>query len=154
MTELGEALRDVLQAFVDARVDAPQLLARAQALLGKEADATNEILLLLAEGNLRLRLPTNRQALARRFEQAGSGETSYTELDLWLFAIGQTRDLAADASANPEVELVREIAGWSQTWEKESERPSTGQFRALAQALRDEQDAARCLQQMEELLKN
>src|SRR3972149_6262308 len=93
----GEKLRALLQEFVDARLDVPELFARAgpglSAGAGGEkfagADTSEEILELLAEADLKLRLPAGRGAFVRRLEQFAAGQSSYTELDLWCFSLGQ-----------------------------------------------------------------
>ena len=79
----SKEMRDLLQEFVDAQIDAPTLLARAGKLLPTDADANQEILELLAEGDLKLRLPEGRRAFVLRLEQFAEGEASYTDLDLW-----------------------------------------------------------------------
>src|SRR3990167_11236174 len=79
----GEKLRALLQEFVDARLDVPELFARAGKLLPAGADTSEEILELLAEADLKLRLPAGRGAFVRRLEQFAAGQSSYTELDLW-----------------------------------------------------------------------
>lgn len=147
-------LRALLQEFVDARLDAPELFARTGKLLPAGADATEEILELLAEADLKLRLPAGRGAFVRRLEQFAEGEASYTELDLWCFSLGQTEPLADDAalSADPEINLLRAVVDWIEEWEDEAVRPAPGELREFAQILNREADPLRCLEQLEEVV--
>ena len=62
-------LRALLQEFVDARLDAPELFTRAGKLLPAGSDPAEEILELLAESDLKLRLSAGRDAFVRRLEQ-------------------------------------------------------------------------------------
>ena len=146
------ALRALLQEFVDARIDAPELFARAGTLLPAGSDAAEEILELLAEADLKLRLPPGREAFVRRIEQFAAGEASYTELDLWCFSLGQTEPLADEAplSPDPEVTLLRAVLDWIEEWEDEAARPAPGELRELAEILNREADPRRCLEQLEE----
>jgi len=150
----SEKLRALLQDFVDARLDAPELFARAGALLPPEGDPYEEILELLAEADLHLNLATGRQAFVRRLEQFAAGETSYTELDLWGFSLGQTEALSPDraVSADPEINLLREVLNWIEQWEDEAVRPEPEQVQELAQILIREPDPGRCLAALEEAL--
>src|SRR3989304_931033 len=143
----GEKLRALLQEFVDARLDVPELFARAGKLLPAGADTSEEILELLAEADLKLRLPAGRQAFVRRLEQFAAGETSYTELDLWGFSLGQTEALSPDraVSADPEINLLREVLNWIERWEDEAVRPEPEQVQELRQPLRSEPVPGRCL---------
>ena len=145
-------LRSLLQEFVDARIDAPELFARAGKLLPAGSDVAEEILELLAEADQKLRLPASREAFARRLEQFAAGEASYTELDLWCFSLGQTAPLADDAplSPDPEVTLLRALLDWIEEWEDAAARPAPGELRELAQILDREADPLRCLEQLEE----
>jgi len=148
----GEKLRALLQEFVDARLDVPELFARAGKLLPAGADTSEEILELLAEADLKLRLPAGRGAFVRRLEQFAAGQSSYTELDLWCFSLGQTEALAVDAalSANPEINLLRAVVDWIEEWEDEAARPAPAELREFAQILGREADPLRCLEQLEE----
>jgi hypothetical protein len=150
----NDELRALLQEFVDARLDAPELFARAGKLLPEGSDPYEEILELLAEANLQLRLPPGRQAFIRRLEQFARGETSYTELDLWCFSLGQTEALSPDAavSSDPEVKLLRALVDWIDQWEDEVVRPQLDEVRELARILAQEADPARCLEALEEAL--
>lgn len=150
----NQKLRTLLQEFVNARLDAPALFARAGELLPKGTDPYEEILALLAEGELRLALPAGRQAFVRRLEQFAEGESSYTELALWCFSLGQTDALSPEApvSADPEIALLREVVNWIEEWEDESVRPEPAKVRELARILTREADPARCLQWLEEAL--
>ena len=148
----SEKLRALLQEFVDARLDVPELFARAAKLLPAGADPSEEILELLAEADLKLRLPPGRQTFVRRLEQFAAGESSYTELDLWCFSLGQTKALAIDAalSVDPEINLLRAVVDWIEEWEDEAARPAPGELREFAQILGREADPLRCLEQLEE----
>ncbi len=75
-TPASKEMRDLLQEFVDAQIDAPALLARAGKLLPADADTSQEILELLAQGDLKLRLPEGRRAFVLRLEQFAEGEAS------------------------------------------------------------------------------
>lgn len=145
-------LRVLLQEFVEARIDAPELFARAGKLLPAGADVSEEILELLAEADLKLRLPPGRQAFVRRLEQFAAGEASYTELDLWCFSLGQTEALADDAvlSSNPEINLLRTLLDWIEEWEEEAERPAPAELHELARILGQEADPLVCLKRLEE----
>ncbi|MFQ5695825.1 MAG: hypothetical protein ACE5HB_07545 [Terriglobia bacterium] len=146
----NQRLRELLQQFVDARLDAPQLFARAGKLLPPGADATEALLLFLAEANFRLRLPADRKPLIRRLEQLAQSETSYSELDLWCFCLEHTEALAPEAGprADAELRLLREIVNWIEEWEDEAERPDPEEVGALARILAQERDPQRCLEQL------
>lgn len=147
------ALRELLQEFVDARVDAPELLARAGKLLPAGTDASEVILELLAEVDLKLRLSAGRQAFVRRLEQWAEDEISYTELALWCFSLGQTQQLADDAApATPELTLLRAVVDWIEEWEDEAARPAPATLHELAQILAREADPGECLARLEETL--
>ncbi|MFQ5724475.1 MAG: hypothetical protein ACE5G6_08270 [Terriglobia bacterium] len=145
-------LRALLQEFVDARIDAPELFAQAGKLLPRGSDPSEEVLELLAEADLKLQLPAGREAFARRLEQFAEGETSYTELDLWCFSLGQTEPLAADGVLipNPEVRLLRTVVEWVEEWEDDAQRPPPSQVRTLARILRREADPRACLERLEQ----
>lgn len=147
-------MRTLLQEFVDVRIDAPELFTRAGQLLPEGTDTSEVILELLAEGDLKLRLPAGRQPFVRRLEQAADGETSFTELDLWCFALGQTAAFAPEAapSSDPEVNLLQEVVASIQEWEEESARPSSTELRTLAGILAREDDPRQCLNRLEEAL--
>ena len=147
-------MRALLEEFVGARIDAPELFARAESLLPAGADASEEILELLAEADLKLRRPVSRQAFVRRLEQFAKGETSYTELDLWCFSLGQTEQLGGDApdSANPEIVLLRAVMNWIEQWEDEARRPAPAQLQEFAQILAREAEPRQCLERLEEAL--
>lgn len=146
-------LRALLQEFVDARIDAPELFARAGELLPAGSDASELLLELLAEADLRLRLPAGRQGFVRRLEQFANGESSYAELALWCFSLGQTEPLADDAfSADPEITLLRTVTDSIEVWEDEAARPSPAQVRELAGILGGEADPLACLERLEEAL--
>lgn len=144
-------LRALLQEFVDARLDAPELFTRAGKLLPAGSDPAEEILELLAEADLKLRLLAGRAAFVRRLEQFAEGETSFTELDLWCFSLGQTEALADDAalSADPEVNLLRAVLDWIEPWEEEATRPAPAELHEFARILQREADPLRCLEQLE-----
>lgn len=147
------ALRELLQEFVDARVDAPELFARAGKLLPAGTDASEVILELLAEADLKLRLPAGRQAFVRRLEQWAEDEISYTELALWCFSLGQTEQLADGAApATPELTLLRAVVDWIEVWEDEAARPAPATLHQLAQILAREADPRVCLARLEEAL--
>jgi len=150
----SEKLRALLQKFVDARLDAPELFARAGELLPPEGDPYEEILELLAEADLHLKLDAGRQAFVRRLEQFAAGDASYTELDLWCFSLGQTDALSPETavSVDPETNLLREVVDWIEQWEDEAVRPAPEQVRELAQILAREPDPGRCLAALEEAL--
>lgn len=152
MNETSQRMRALLQEFVDARIDAPELFARAGQLLPASADPSEEILEQLAEGDLKLRLPAGRQAFVRRLEQAAEGETSFTELDLWCFALGQTGALSPEAppSTDPEINLLQEVVDCIQAWDEESARPAPAELRTLAAILSREDDPQQCLARLEE----
>lgn len=147
-------LRAVLQEFVDARIDAPELFTRAGRLLPEGCDASEEILELLAEADLKLRLPPGREPFRRRLEQFAEGETSYTELDLWCFSLGQIAPLAPEAppTVDPEILLLRAVRDWIEQWEEEPARPAPAELHELARILGQEADPLRCLDRMEEAL--
>lgn len=152
MAEINPKLRDLLQEFVEARLDAPDLFARAGVLLPPGSDPYEEVLELLADADLHLTLTAGRQAFVRRLEQFASGETSYTELDLWCFSLEQIKALSSEsaASTDPETALLQELAGWIDQWEDEEVRPEPSQVRELVQILLRERDPARCLEALEE----
>ena len=153
MASVDEQLRELLQKFVEARIDAPMLFARAGEMFPPGADATEQLLQLLAESEIVLSLPQDRSALARRIEQVAGGETSYTELDLWFFILTQIKEIDSDApSEDSETELLRTIVAWSQEWDDEQRRPSCDTFREFAAVLRQAPDPSDCLQQLEEVL--
>ncbi len=154
MAGVDPKLRALLTEFVEARLDAPDLFARAGALLPQDSDPYQEILELLAEAELRLPLATGRKAFIRRLEQFADGELSFTELDLWCFALGQTEALTPDSpvSADAETNLLREVVGWIEQWEDEAVRPEPEQVRELASILTREADPQRCLEALEEAL--
>ena len=58
--------RALLEEFVDARIDAPELLERVAELLPAGADPAEEVLTRLAEGEFKLRPPAGRLAFIRR----------------------------------------------------------------------------------------
>lgn len=148
-----DALRELLQEFVEARVDPSELLARAAKLLPTGTDAGEVILELLAEADLKLRLPAGRQAFVRRLEQWAEGEISYTGLDLWCFSLGQTETLADDAApATPEIRLLRTVVDWIEEWAEEAARPAPATLHELAQILAREPDPVQCLARLEEAL--
>lgn len=154
MVAVGSKMRTLLQEFVDARVDVPELFARAEKLLPRGADAGEEILELLAEANLRLKLPEGRKAFIHRLEQFAAGESSFTELALWSFSLGQTEALNPEApvSANPEFNLQRAVVEWIDGWEAEAARPQPTEVHELAEILGRETDPRRCLAAMEEAM--
>jgi hypothetical protein len=154
MAHGSEQLRALLQEFVEARLDAPELFARAGALLPPEGDPYEEILELLAEADLHLNLATGRQAFIRRLEQYAAGDSSYTELDLWGFSLGQTDALSTETtvSVDAETNLLRELVDWIEQWEDEAVRPAPEQVGELAQILAREPNPGRCLAALEEAL--
>jgi hypothetical protein len=154
MAAVSGKMRALLQEFVEARVDVPELFARAEKLLPKGSDAGEEILELLAEAELRLTLPATRKPFVHRLEQFASGESSFTELALWSFSLGQTELLAPDAptSPNPEVNLLRTMVDWIDQWDDETVRPTAAQVQELAGILEREADPVRCLEQLEQAL--
>lgn len=147
----SQKLRALLQEFVEAKLDAPELFARAAALLPAGADVSEVLLELLAEADLKLSLPPGRQAFVRRLEQFAAGEASYTELDLWCFSLGQTEPLADDAalSASPEITLLRAVVDWIEEWEEEAKRPAPATLREFARTLGREADPLLCLERLE-----
>ena len=154
MAAAGGKMRALLQEFVEARVDVPELFARAEKLLPRGSDAGEVVLELLAEAALRLRLTGGRQPFVQRLEQFASRESSFTELALWSFALGQTDLLAPDAltSPNPEVNLLRALVEWIDQWDDEAVRPTAAQVRELAGILEREADPAHCLEKLGEAL--
>lgn len=154
MAAVTPKMRTLLQEFVEARVDVPELFARAEKLLPRGADAGEEILELLAEADLRLKLPPDRRAFIRRLEQFASGDTSFTELALWSFSLGQIETLAPEAplSADPEINLLRAVMDWIDEWEEEAARPQPDEVRELAEILGREADPERCYAALEEAL--
>ena len=76
-----ERCRALLQEFADARIDAPELFARAERLLPAGADTSEQVLELIDESEFKLRVPAGRQAFVRRIEQfaAGHGYRRITE---------------------------------------------------------------------------
>lgn len=146
-------LRALLQDFVDARVNVPDLFARSAEMLPAEVDATEEILELLAEADLKLRLPPGRQTFVRRLQQFAAGESSYAELGLWCFSLGQTEALSPDApvSTDPEITLLRALVEWVEEWEDEAARPEPDDIRRMAQILVEETNPAACLERLEEV---
>lgn len=154
MTEAAAQMRALLQEFVEARLDAPDLFARAGALLPAETDPYEEILELLAEADLNLTFAAGRRAFIRRLEQFASGEASYTELGLWCFSLEQTQPFAPQAAVSSDTEMIllQEVAGWIDQWEDEAVRPDPVQVGELARILVRESDPARCLAALEEAL--
>ena len=154
MAAVSGKMRALLQEFVDARVDVPELFARAEKLLPTGSDAGEEILELLAEAELRLALPAGRKAFVHRLQQFASGESSFTELALWSFSLGQTELLAPDAptSADPEVNLLRTVVDWIDQWDDETVRPAAVEVHELAEILEQESDPGRCLARLEQAL--
>ncbi len=153
MPDTGEGLRELLQQFVDARIDAPLLFGRAGDLLPPGTDATEQILTRLTESEFELRLPEGRGPLVKRFNQIASGETSYTELDLWFFTLTQIKEVDSDTpSPDPETELLRTIIQWSQEWDDELQRPTEDMFKEFVEILRSQSSPATCLDQIEEVL--
>jgi hypothetical protein len=152
MPEVSQEMRALLQEFVDARLDAPDLFARAGAMLPPDSDPYEEVLELLAEAELKLGLPKDRRALIRRLGQFASGETSYTELDLWGFSLGQTEALSPDApiSSDAETALLQAAVAWIDEWEDEGVRPEPEEVGELVRILRRETDPGRCLAALEE----
>jgi hypothetical protein len=152
MPEVSQEMRALLQEFVDARLDAPDLFARAGAMLPPDSDPYEEVLELLAEAELKLGLPKDRRALIRRLGQFASGETSYTELDLWGFSLGQTEALSPDApiSSDAETALLQAAVAWIDEWEDEGVRPEPEEVGELVRILRRETDPRRCLAALEE----
>lgn len=152
-TPPSQEMRDLLQEFVDAQIDAPTLLARAGKLLPADADANQEILELLAEGNLKLRPPDGRRAFVLRLEQFAEGEVSYTDLDLWCFSLGLTGSFGPDAiPQNPELVLLRAVVDWIEKWEDEAERPAPAELHEFARILAQESDPLLCLERLQEAL--
>ncbi len=152
-TPASQEMRDLLQEFVDAQIDAPTLLARAGKLLPADADANQEILELLAEGNLKLRPPDGRRAFVLRLEQFAEGEVSYTDLDLWCFSLGLTGSFGPDAiPQNPELVLLRAVVDWIEKWEDEAERPAPAELHEFARILAQESDPLLCLERLQEAL--
>ena len=152
MPEASQPMRTLVQEFVDARLDAPDLFARAGALLPPDSDPYEEILELLAEAEMKLTVPKDRRALIRRLEQFASGEMSYTELDLWGFSLGQTEALSPDApaSADPETALLQTAVAWIDDWDDETVRPEPEEVGELVRILKRETDPRRCLAALEE----
>lgn len=150
----SDQMRALLQEFVDARIDAPELFARAGKLLPAGADPSEEILEQLAEADLHLHLPPGREAFVRRLEQFADGETSYTELDLWCFSLGQTEGLSPEAgpTANAELNLLREVVNWIEQWEEAGARPEPDVVHEFARILAQEKNPVRCLARLEEAL--
>ena len=143
----------LLEEFVDARIDAPELLERAAKRLPAGADAADRILTGLAEGEWRLRPPAGRLAFIRRLEQFAADQSSFGELDLWCFALWQTGVFAPEAeAADPETALLQEVLHWMQDWDEEEARPSPATLSELADILAKENDPAQCLERMEEAL--
>ena len=154
MAAVSGKMRALLQQFVEARVDVPELFARAEKLLPKGSDAGEQILELLAEAELRLALPAGRKVFVHRLGQFASGESSFTELALWSFSLGQTELLAPDAptSPDPEVNLLRTVVDWIDQWDDETVRPSAEQAQELAGILERESHPVRCLAELERTL--
>lgn len=152
MAEINQELRALLQEFVDARLDAPYLFARASALLPPERDPYEIVLELLAQEDMKLTLPKDRRALIRRLEQFASGETSYTELDLWAFSLGQTEPLSPEAPISPDAQiaLMQEVVSWIDEWEDEAARPELEEVGELVAILKREAHPGRCLEALEE----
>jgi len=152
-TPASQEMRDLLQEFVDAQIDAPTLLARAGKLLPTDADANQEILELLAEGDLKLRLPEGRRAFVLRLEQFAEGEASYTDLDLWCFSLGLTGGFEPDAIPHdPELILLRAVVDWIAQWEDEAECPAPAELHEFARILAQESDPLLCLERLQEAL--
>ncbi len=149
----SKVMRDLLQEFVDAQIDAPTLLARAGKLLPADADTSQEILELLAEGDLKLRLPEGRRAFVLRLEQFAEGEASYADLDLWCFSLGLTGGFEPDAiPGSPELVLLRAVVDWIEQWEDEAERPAPAELHEFMRILAQESDPLRCLECLQEAL--
>ena len=145
--------RVLLEEFVDAHIDAPELLERVAALLPAGADPAEEVLNRLAEGEFKLRPPAGRLAFIRRLEQFAASESSYAELDLWCFSLWQTDAFAPEAApADPETALLQNVLGWIQEWEEEDSRPEPATLHELAEILARENDPEHCLERLEEAL--
>ena len=145
--------RVLLEEFVDARIDAPELLERVAALLPAGADPAEEVLTRLAEGEFKLRPPAGRLAFIRRLEQFAAGESSYAELDLWCFSLWQTEAFAPEAApTDAETALLQNVLGWIQDWEDEESRPEAATLRELGEILARESDPEVCLEKMVEAL--
>ena len=141
---------------MEARIDVPELFARAGKLLPDGSDPSEEILELLAEADLQLRMPPRREAFIRRLLQFAEGETSYTELDLWCFSLGQIESFADEAplSEDAEIVLLRAVRDWMGEWEDEGERPAPAQLHELAQILSREADPVQCLDRLEQAIEH
>ena len=145
--------RTLLEEFVDARIDAPELLERVATLLPAGADPAEEVLTRLAEGEFKLRPPAGRLAFIRRLEQFAAGESSYAELDLWCFSLWQTEAFAPEAApTDAETALLQNVLGWIQDWEDEESRPEAATLRELGEILARESDPEVCLEKMVEAL--
>ncbi|HXE74821.1 MAG TPA: hypothetical protein VNN18_04170 [Candidatus Xenobia bacterium] len=145
--------RALLEEFVDARIDAPELLERVATLLPPGADPAEEVLTRLAEGEFKLRPPAGRLAFIRRLEQFAAGEASYAELDLWCFSLWQTEAFAPEAAPiDAETALLQNVLGWIQDWEDEESRPEAATLRELGEILARENDPELCLEKMVEAL--
>lgn len=153
MPEPAASLASLLQEFVDARISAAELFARAETLLPPGSDASAEILTWLAESDQMLRLPPDRQALAQRLREFARQEIAWEELDLWAFALEHTEALSPDAVSDPpEVALLRAVLGWLEDWEDAQARPPAARLEQLAHILLTEKDPARCLARLEDAL--
>ena len=149
----GTHLAIIVQRFVNGWIDAPELFAETQTLLGPGTDAAEIILAELAQGAVHLQLPPGRATLIQRFEQYANGEVSYSELELWFFALAQVEEIATQSpSDDPEVELLRKVVEWGQLWEDEKGRPVERQFFGLAAILREYVDPIACLETLETAL--
>lgn len=139
-------LRALLQDFVEARVDASELFERAGKLLPPGTDACEKVLEVLAEGDLKLTLAAGRPVFVRRLEQFARGDTSFTELSLWCFSLGQTPAFAEDAgpTTDAEVTLQREVLDWIEQGEDEEAPLEPEEAQTVARLLTAEPDPLRC----------
>ena len=143
----------IVQRFVNAEIDAPEMLDKAQKLLGPGVDVTEKLLAGLAEGGVPLQLPPPRRSLSKRFAQFANGEIAYTELDLWLFTVAQIGQISAQGRAeDPEIELLRAVVEWSQPWDDEAKRPGNKLFLGMSSILKNIADPAECLATLEAAL--
>jgi hypothetical protein len=146
-------LTSLLQEFVDARISAAALFARAEHLLPAGSDASLELLTWLAESDQMLRLPAGRHALAQRLREFSQEEISWEELDLWAFALEHTEELSFDRpSSAPEVALLRAVLGWIEDWQEPEARPPAERLEQLANLLLTEKNPERCLIRLEEVV--
>jgi hypothetical protein len=147
----GKEWRALLQDFAEARLGPAELFTRAGRLLPAGADASQQLLELLAESEFELQPPASREPFIRRIEEFASGAISYDELDLWTFVLWQTEVLSpyAPPASDSELALFQAVLAYISAWEDEELRPDGAGYAEFVRLLQDEPDPRRCAQRLE-----